>query len=228
MVPFGLMGINQPLRLPKNRSTASIWASGDKFVRILQTAVTTTDGLMSADRKSLYAAAMKAAQDGLLPDGREASIVPFGNKATYIPMVRGLIKNIYRSDKIDSISTGIVYENDEFEYTIDENGEHLSHKPKVFGERGKKIGVYALARFKTGTVLCELMEESDIQTIKSNIKQKSGPWFSGYENEMWKKSCLKRLIKRLPIEVSSVFKEPLVALTQDIDRDEALGLTDEE
>ena len=72
------------------------------------------------------------------------------------------------------------------------------------------------------------MEESDITTIKGNIKQKSGPWFSGYETEMWKKSCLKRLIKRLPIEVSSVFKEPLVALTQDVDREDVLGVSDDE
>ena len=48
-----------------------------KFVRVACTAIQTDPKLMDADRTSLYAACTKAAQDGLLPDGREAALVVY-------------------------------------------------------------------------------------------------------------------------------------------------------
>src|SRR5688572_16175396 len=42
----------------------------ERFVRVVQTAIATNLDLLNCERTSLYAAAMKCAQDGLLPDGR--------------------------------------------------------------------------------------------------------------------------------------------------------------
>lgn len=63
------------------------------FCRIVLTAVSSNEKLASADRTSLLAACMDAAEDGLLPDGREGAIVPYFSKrangytASWQPMV---------------------------------------------------------------------------------------------------------------------------------------------
>src|SRR3990167_4436107 len=49
----------------------------ERFLRVLLTGVQQSPEIIQADRQSLFAAAMRAAQDGLLPDGREAALVVF-------------------------------------------------------------------------------------------------------------------------------------------------------
>ena len=43
----------------------------ERFMRVLMTAIQNNPDLLGVERRSLWNAAMKAAQDGLLPDGRE-------------------------------------------------------------------------------------------------------------------------------------------------------------
>lgn len=176
----------------------------EKFVRVIQTAIGNTPALANAERNSLFGAAMKSAQDGLLPDGREAAIVTYRNKqgqniANYLPMVGGILKKVRNSGELSSITSQIVYENDEFEFFVDEDGEHLKHKPIMFGDRGKPIGVYALAKTKDGGIYMEVMSMGEINAIKNASRGKNGPWSGDFEHEMWRKSAIKRLSKRLPM-----------------------------
>src|SRR3546814_20222483 len=53
----------------------------EKFHRVAVTAISSNPDLLNVDRTSLFGALMKAAQDGLLPDGRDGAIVPFKGKA---------------------------------------------------------------------------------------------------------------------------------------------------
>ncbi len=185
----------------------------ERFIRVVQTAITMTPDLAGADRTSLFAAAMKAAQDGLLPDGKEAAIVTFnvnlGNKANpkwikkaqFMPMVAGILKKIRNSGELAMITSNVIYKNDEFRYWVDEQGEHLIHTPTIFSEdRGERIGVYALARTKDGAVYVEPMRASQVEDIKNASRSKdSGPWAGPFEDEMWRKSAIRRLAKRLPM-----------------------------
>jgi recombination protein RecT len=52
----------------------------DKFQRTVLTAAAQNPDLLKADRQSLILACYKAAQDGLLPDGREAALVTFNTR----------------------------------------------------------------------------------------------------------------------------------------------------
>src|SRR4051812_36312518 len=97
-----------------------------RFVRIVQTAIIKNPALLSCDRRSLYEASMAAAQDGLLPDGREGAIVPYGNKAQWLPMIAGVLKKIRNSGELVSITAQIVKERDQFRYWVDSDGEHLT------------------------------------------------------------------------------------------------------
>lgn len=176
----------------------------EKFVRVVMTAVSTNPQLCEASRPSLFSACMSAAQDGLLPDGKEAAMVTFKTKsghtvAQYMPMVAGILKKVRNSGELASITSQIVYEKDEFEFYVDEDGEHLKHRPLIFGERGKPIGVYALAKTKDGAVYIETLTADDVEKIKNVSRGKNGPWSGPFQLEMWRKSAIRRLSKRLPM-----------------------------
>lgn len=182
----------------------------ERFVRVVQTAISTSPQLADAERTSLFAAAMKAAQDGLLPDGREAAIVTFRakiggdkwvNKAQYMPMVAGILKKMRNSGEISMITSNVIYEHDEFKYWVDQDGEHMTHTPNLFIEdRGSRRGVYAFARTKDGAVYIEVMTAKQVLDVKGVSKSKdSGPWSGPFEDEMWRKTGIKRLSKRMPM-----------------------------
>src|SRR3546814_9174090 len=73
----------------------------EKFHRVAVTAISSNPDLLNVDRTSLFGALMKAAQDGLLPDGREGAIVPFKGKASWMPMVAGIMKKVRNSGEIE-------------------------------------------------------------------------------------------------------------------------------
>ena len=171
-----------------------------KFVRILQSAVMANPTFTSIDKNSFFRAAMECAKDGLLPDGKEATIIQMTNRAKYIPMVAGIIKRIYSSEKVKSLVCEIVYEKDEFQYEVTVNGPHLIHKPRIFGDRGERIGVYAVAYLVSGGISCRVMSKADVEKIKEESSSKSGPWHGPHDGEMWKKTVLKSLSKRLPMD----------------------------
>lgn len=177
----------------------------EKFVRVAMTAVQTNPELLKADRKSLFSACMKAAQDGLLPDGREAALVTFETRALgliaqYMPMIGGILKKVRNSGELASVTAQMVYLNDKFRYWVDDSGEHVEHDPQLFGdERGKVIGVYALAKTKDGAVYIEVMTANQVMAVKNVSRAKNGPWSGPFEHEMWRKTAIRRLSKRLPM-----------------------------
>lgn len=181
----------------------------EKFIRTMQTAISTSPQLVSADRQSLFAAAMKAAQDGLLPDGKEAAIVTFKSNgkdvASYMPMVGGILKKVRNSGELSTITSQIVYSNDEFSFFINEDGEQLMHKPDMFADRGEAIGVYALAKTKDGAVYIEVMTRAQVDAVKNVSRGKNGPWSGPFAMEMWRKTAIKRLSKRLPMSTDIEF-----------------------
>lgn len=177
----------------------------EKFTRVLMTAVSSNPLLVQANRTSLFSACMRLAQQGLLPDNREATIVTFKNKqdqviAQDMPMVAGILKKVRNSGELSSITAQIVYKNDKFRYWVDSDGEHIEHEPNLFGDRGDKNGVYALAKTKDGAVYIEVMTTDQVMAVKNVSRSKnSGPWAGDFEGEMWKKTAIRRLSKRLPM-----------------------------
>lgn len=173
----------------------------EKFIRTTLTAVQMNPELLTADRRSLLGAAMKAAQDGLLLDGREAAPVIFrtkeGPKVQYMPMVGGILKKIRNSGELASISAQVVYENDKFEYELGDD-ERISHKPFLGADRGQAIACYAIAKTKDGAIYREVMSVSDVEKVRAASRAgKFGPWADWWD-EMAKKTVIRRLAKRLP------------------------------
>lgn len=173
----------------------------EKFIRTTLTAVQMNPELLGADRRSLLGACMKAAQDGLLLDGREAAPVIFrtkeGPKVQYMPMVGGILKKIRNSGELASISAHVVYDKDHFEYELGDN-ENIVHKPFLGEDRGKPIAVYAVAKTKDGAIYREVMSVADVDKVRQASRAKdAGPWVQWWD-EMAKKTVIRRMAKRLP------------------------------
>lgn len=172
----------------------------ERFKRVLQTAVLGNPDLMKADRKSLFESAMKAAQDGLLPDGREGALVVYGDKVQWMPMIFGILKKIRNSGELKAIRAHIVYEHDEFELIYGDE-EKLTHRPKIVGDRGKPVLAYAIAETLEGGIYREAMSVDDIEKVRAVSRagrNPKGPWVQWWD-QMAEKTVLRRLAKRLPM-----------------------------
>lgn len=173
----------------------------DKFIRTTLTAISMNPGLLQADRKSLLGSAMKAAQDGLLLDGREAAPVLFNTKngpvVQYMPMVGGILKKMRNSGEIASIGAHVVYDKDLFEYELGDD-ERIVHKPHLGTERGQPIAVYAIAKTKDGAIYREVMSVADVEKVRAASRAaNNGPWVNWWD-EMARKTVIRRIAKRLP------------------------------
>jgi recombination protein RecT len=198
----------------------------DRFQRTVMTAINSNPDLVSADRRSLFNAAIKAAQDGLLPDGREGALVIFKDKTgrklvQWMPMVYGLMKLIRQSGEIDGIGARIVFQREldeqsparperkRFEYVIENGQETLFHDPILWGDRGAPVLVYAYAHFKDGGyVEFEVLHKLDVEkrrAVSKTADKSSSPWAT-WTDEMWKKTAIRALAKKLPLSADILSK----------------------
>jgi recombination protein RecT len=171
----------------------------ERFISSVMTAVQLNPALMACERRSLWLSCMRCAQDGLLPDGQEAAIVPYKDKAQYLPMYQGLLKKFRNSGQFRWVGTGIVFEGDVYEHWITQEGEHFKHVP-ADDNSGKKIRrVYALATTKEGgSFIADLsMAEIDKRRAMSRASRDDAPW-KQWPDEMMKKTALRVLSKLLP------------------------------
>lgn len=169
----------------------------DRFLRVCRTAVQMSPDLSKVPRNLLFGELMKAAQDGLLPNGQEAVINVFKGKPKYIPMVEGLCKMARNSGEIKAIDAQIVHERDEFEAWIDEKGQHFQHK-RARGPRGAEVCGYAYCLTTTGGVYYEEMsvEEMDaVEKVSPGHNESWSPYRGPFRGEMRRKAPLRRLLK---------------------------------
>lgn len=190
----------------------------ERFVRVVQTAVMGNPDLLKADRKSLWQAAMKAAQDGLLPDGREAALIARKGRVkvngqwqdslqvSYQPMIAGVRKKARNSGEISTWDAHIVCEGDDFVFQLGDD-PRIEHSYNLKTERGKMIGAYSVCTLKDGTKSYEVMSLAEIYAIRNRSDAwkafaggliKSTPW-STDEGEMARKTVAKRHSKVLPM-----------------------------
>ena len=171
----------------------------NKFISVAKLTLNKNPRLLQADKTSLMQTFMKAAQDGLYLDGKEAAAVQYGQSVQYIPMVEGIIKVLHNSGLIKTISAEVVYENDLFDFELGTNPK-LTHKPAILGDRGKPTCVYAIAVTTNEGVYYEVMNMDQINQCRQVSKASSSPhspWVKWFD-QMAKKTVIHRIAKRLP------------------------------
>jgi recombination protein RecT len=182
----------------------------ERFNRVVMTAMQNNPKLYGCSRPSIFNACMKCAQDGLLPDGREAAIVPFGenedgqkksDQATYLPMVAGYRKKARNSGELSDLYSYVVFDCDQFDFQLGDE-PYVKHKPSLTRPRGAKpIAVYSIAKFKDGATSYEVMSISEVEEIRQKFSRaRKGPWNDPVTYpEMVRKTCVRRHCKSLPM-----------------------------
>lgn len=215
--------------LPKN-------IEPDAFVRTVQTAIQLNPQLLECSSRSLFAACMKAASDGLILDGREAALVirnvkiatkgkngatrdEWERQAVYQPMVQGLMKLARNSGEISSIVSHVVYANDKFTYVLGDD-ERIEHEPAPLDQdQGEAIAVYAIVKLKDGTVQREVMRKKAVLNIAGQGQNAyqydpdNGKNFA----EWWRKTAIRRITKFIPRSSDAIGK--FVSAVEQIDND---------
>lgn len=160
------------------------------------------DKLLKANRKTLFHACQKAAQDGLLLDGKEATLVVFGQDATYMPMTQGLVKLARKSGEISTIDGYVVYENDSFQYRpgMDPQPYFEPDWKAAPSKRGKPCLAYAVIGLKSGENIVRIMHHERIMQIANIGKNASqyDPNKGKHWQEWWIKTVLKLALKYAP------------------------------
>lgn len=161
------------------------------------------------DKDTIVSALLHCASDGLLPDGKQATLVTYRGKLTYVPMYQGLVEIIYRGKAVQSVNTHIIYDSDKFEVMMGTE-ERIIHIPDML-KNGNKIAVYAVATLNNGGKVHCLLKRDEIELIKSaqiskmNSPQES-PWVK-HEDEMWKKTAIRRLYKIIPKSSADIVQQ---------------------
>lgn len=195
--------------IPEIQKALPSHMDASRMARIALTTVRTTPKLLECSRESFLGALMTSAQLGLEPGPLAlVNFVPYYNSKTKKMEVqfqigyRGYLELMRRSGTVESVHADVVKEKDVFEYEYGLNPK-LRHVPYLEGERGKLKYAYAVVKFKNGGYSFLVMGREEIEKIRSVSKSANlqySPW-NMWEEEMWKKTVIKRLAKMLPLSV---------------------------
>lgn len=174
----------------------------EKFLTAALAAARNEPKIMLAERRSVFIALIMAAQDGLLPDGREGVITLFNTKGVIIaqwnPMIYGLRKRARELDGI-IIDAQVVYEADDFAVEFGDN-PRITHHLKFGKDRGAGIGAYAVFHHPgQGILHREVMSRDEIDATKAQSRAKNSLMWTRFWTEGWRKTVARRGIKTVPV-----------------------------
>lgn len=190
-----------------------------RFIRAAATALLDNPDLANARLDTLFASLLKCAQDGLLPDGREAAIVLYKRDAQYLPMVGGYRK--IAGEHGWQIVARVVYQADEFEFEqgFEPRLRHVPARPGV--DRGQRVAAYAVAQHRDGRRAHPVVmtaQEIDERRKKAQTDMVWKQW----TDRMYEKTVAKAIFKELPLETLDPRVQRLIEARDNPEQAEAL------
>lgn len=186
----------------------------DRFIGAALAAVKSNPEILLATPRSLMSALTKAAQDGLLPDGREGIITTYKTTvkeagkagrteiiAQWNPMFYGIRKRAREIDGI-IIDAQVVFAGDDFEYELGDE-PFIKHKPKPRTEAVDASGgvaVYAIFRAADKSILHrEVMWKPEVFATMNQSRAKGSLMWTTFWTEGWRKTVGRRAAKSVPV-----------------------------
>jgi recombination protein RecT len=204
-------------RMPAIRDMLPRHMTPERVLRLMTQSFARNPTLTECTPASLMGAFMEACALGLEIDcAGQAWLVPFRVKgrmtATLIPGYKGLVQLVYRSGLVSTIEARVVRDGDSFSYRY--GSDRYLHHVRGDGNPGEALkAVYALAKMKDGNVEFEVLTPTDIahyRAFSRTAERDDGPWKT-HEEDMWKKTAVRVLVKLLP---SSIEVQRLVELDE--------------
>lgn len=122
--------------------------------------------------------------------------IMYGNRLEWQERYLGKLMRAKRDTEIGKVNAQVIYEGDEFVYTIDENGEKqlVKHVPNLANiDNTKILAAYAVVINKDGTRHIEVMTRTQIQKAWEQGAMKGK---SGAHNNFTDQMCMKTVIQR--------------------------------
>lgn len=189
----------------------------DRMIRLATSEFRLRPELKECVPASVFGAVVQASQLALDFSLRHCFLVPYKRKrkdkqrgwiewheCQLIISFQGYIELARRSGELNDLDAHVVYEGDTFDYQYGTT-KFLTHKPTL-GKRGNKLAAYSVANFKNGSSMFDVMPWAEIEKIKGRTKSRDkagnivGPWATD-EDEMARKTAVRRLAKYLPLSV---------------------------
>lgn len=193
-----------------------------QFVRVALNQLVKNPALCECTRESIFGCLLDCASTGLLPDGRNAHLIPFRNRkkgiveCVLILDYKGLVTLAQRHGGVRWMRASEVCEQDEFEF---DRGRVTFHRINFRKPRGKPYAYYSTACMQDGSEWSEVMTVEEIDKVRRRSRAgNDGPWVTD-PGEMSKKTVARRQCKWLPTT-----PEFDLALSKDGDRFDDLRL----
>jgi recombination protein RecT len=176
--------------------------------------LTGNDFLAGCEQQSIINSVVNVSLTGLTlnPALKYAYLIPRNGKCILDISYIGMIKVLTDAGAVKNVDAGVIYKNDKYDYRKGSE-PYFKHVPTLT-DRGEKIGAYAIAFLRDGGFQFEVIGREEIEKVRGtseswkNEKARSfSPW-EKWEDEMWKKTALKRLFKLLP---KTNFSDQLIA-----------------
>lgn len=200
----------------------------DRFKRVVMTAVQQNQKLLAPGlRSSLFMACLRAAQDGLQPDGREGALVIQKVKGVdtvaWWPMIGGILKLVRNSGDVGAIQAQVVYEGEPFRVVLGDQ-ERIEHERRMdLPATAKPVAAYAVATLRDGTKVREVMTAAQLAKVRAVSRSgEDGPW-GAWPDEMMRKTVLRRLAKRLPLSTDRDGDSRLRSAIERVDEETVLA-----
>lgn len=168
-----------------------------RLIRLFYVELCKNETLNRCDPDSICGAIMSCAQLGLEPGmAGMVYLIPRTGKMTLQIGYRGMIELCHRSNKVSTVKSYSVFENDVF--SVEQGSEDKIIHNRVMGNRGPMIGVYAIVTMKDGSQQFDVMDMDEIKALRMRCgTMNSNAWRDDFQ-QMAQKTVIKRILKYAP------------------------------
>ena len=187
--------------------------SVEQYERVALNMLVRKPELAKCTPESVDIAILDCIESGLVPDGREAAVLPFGTEAVLVRMIDGKLRKVREAIKGFSYRARVVYKDDLFEHEEGLDAK-LVHKPNPSADHSpdKIVAAYAIGRDpRAAEAEWEVLYRGDLDRARKRSpavrKGKRSPWDTDL-GEMCEKTCGNLVLKRFPWRGDSAQAEP--------------------
>ena len=147
---------------------------------------------------------VRAATLGLDAMHGECYLVPYGSAINFVTSYKGMVKMVkkYSQDPVKRVTVDVLHEGDTIKVNVidghkslEMNIDPLSTKPV--------IGVVAECIYLDGDIEYEVMSRDELEAVRQQSKAKNSLAWSTFTEEMYKKACIRRLCKRITLDLDA-------------------------
>lgn len=189
--------LNQ-LDLPKDYSAPNALQAA--WLILLQTVDKSNRPVLeSCTKESIANALLNMVLDGLSVSKGQGAFIAYGSTLTFSRMYAGNMAIAKRSSGVVDVKGKVIYEKDEFEYKIHQNGrtEIIKHNQSLANiDPNKILGAYAVVTFQDGSTDAEIMPYHQIKMAWAQNKA-NNPAQLKFPDQMSIKTVINRVLKPL-------------------------------